>query len=286
DYVQIENVVEFMSWGPMRVVCKKKHKADPKNGVYANSEIKYIINKKTGLEELAFTPIAKKNGQDFRKWESHINTIGYRSDWRELNSADFGAYTSRNRLFGCFAKKGLPIVWPEPTHSKNGGKKETLFGDGLKKWNAVKDLLDFEDEGVSIFGRKNPLVENSLKRIYAGLIKQVAGGKDSFLIQYNGGENRFVDVDKPCNTLTLENRFALTQTHFLTAYYGNEKGSISVNDTLRVIPTRDTFSLHSIFWLDKQYSGERNHQSVNQPAGSILSNDKHCLMTAKGFIYN
>src|SRR5690606_15505716 len=92
DYVQIENVVEFMAWGPMRVVCKKKYKADPKIGVYANSEQKYIFNKKTGLEELAFTPIAKKNGQDFRKWESHINTIGYRSEWRELNSADFGAY--------------------------------------------------------------------------------------------------------------------------------------------------------------------------------------------------
>src|SRR5690606_8389437 len=184
DYVQIENVVEFMAWGPMRVVCKKRHKEDLSKDIYANSELKYILNRKTGQQELAFTPISKKNGQDFRRWENQINSHGYRSDWRELNSADFGSYTSRNRLFGIFAKSDLPIVWPEPTHAKHP-KTFDLFGSSLKKWKPVRDLLDFEDEGKSIFNRKKPLVENSLKRIYAGLIKEVAGGKDNFILKYN-----------------------------------------------------------------------------------------------------
>ncbi len=324
DYVQIENVVEFMSWGPLN-----------ENG----------------------KPLSMKSGIDWMRWRNHIKSFGYRDDWRELNSADFGAYTSRNRLFGCFAKNGLPIVWPEPTHSKTGSNKTNLFGSDLKKWNAVKDLLDFEDEGESIFNRKKPLVENSLKRIYAGLIKEVAGGKSAFLAQYNSGKDRITSIEKPCNTIPTENRFGLVQTAFitkyfsgrpmnkiasvnsplatittsanqalvnvepfvltssykgvsksvdepvptilasrkhhylvnpcfLTKYYGNEKGCESINDPLDTIPTKDRFSLVQAHWLDKQYSGEHNHQSIDQPAGTILTSDKHALMTAKGFIYN
>ncbi len=324
DYIQIENVVEFMSWGPLN----KKGK-----------------------------PLSMKSGKDWLRWRKHINSFGYRDEWKQLNSADFGAYTSRNRLFGCFAKEDLPIVWPEPTHSKTGTGKQDLFGSGLLKWKPVKDLLDFGDEGESIFGRKKPLVENSLKRIYAGLIKEVAGGKDAFIAQYNSGKDRFTSVESPCNTLPTANRFSLVQTSylvknysgspndkissidspaptittipheslvnvepfvltssyggvsksieepcptvlasrkhhyvinpvFLTKYYGNDKGSESINSPLGTIPTKDRFSLVCANWLDKQYSGERNHQSINQPAGSILANDKHCLMTAKGFIYN
>ena len=33
-------------------------------------------------------------------------------------------------------------------------------------------------------------------------------------------------------------------------------------------------------FLDKQYSGKANHQSVNQPAGVIMANDKHSLITS------
>src|SRR6478609_3972401 len=115
DYVQIENVVEFMSWGP--------------------------------LDEDG-RPVSRKKGTDWLRWRESIKDLGYDDDWRELNSADYGSYTSRNRLFGIFSKKGLPISWPAPTHSKKA--KFGMFG-GLEKWKAVKDVLDFTDEGVSIF---------------------------------------------------------------------------------------------------------------------------------------
>lgn len=324
DYVQIENVVEFMSWGP--------------------------LNEKG-------RPVSMKSGRDWLRWRNHINSFGYRDEWREMNSADYGAYTSRNRLFGCFAKPGIPIVWPTPTHSKTGSEKTDLFGSGLKKWLPVRDLLDFEDEGESIFTRKKPLVENSLKRIYAGLIKEVAGGKDAFIAQYNSGKDRFTSIDRPCNTLPTANRFGLVQTSFiakyfsgrpmnkiasidnplatittaanqaivnvtpfvltssyagvsksvnepcptvlasrkhhyiinpafLTKYYGTGENVQSVNDPAGTLTTKDRFGKVQVNWIDKQYSGEHNHQSVEQPAGTILTSDKHALMTAKGFIYN
>lgn len=174
DYIQIENVVEFMSWGPLNEKGK---------------------------------PVSMKSGQDWLRWRDHINSFGYRDEWREMNSADFGAYTSRNRLFGCFAKKGLPIVWPQPTHSKNGGKKETLFGDGLKKWKAVKDLLDFEDEGVSIFGRKKKLSDNTLDTIIAGIKKFVPKSETDFLYKYYGNGHNLNSVNDPAHTIPTKDRF-------------------------------------------------------------------------------
>ena len=62
--------------------------------------------------------------------------------------------------------------------------KQDMF-DNLKPWKPVKEVLELNNEGVSIFGREKPLVDRTLERIYAGLVKFVAGGKDAFLVKYN-----------------------------------------------------------------------------------------------------
>lgn len=190
EYIQIENVVEFMSWGPL-----------DKNG----------------------KPVSRRNGSEWLKWRRHMNAYGYYDEWREMNSADFGAYTSRNRLFGCFAKDGsipgdhrLPIAWPDPTHAKEGTGKTDLFGNGLKKWKPVKDVLDFDDEGKSIFGRNKPLSPKTLERIYAGLIKYVAGGKDAFIQKYYSGRpmGKVIPVTGPLGTITTVANQSLVQASY------------------------------------------------------------------------
>lgn len=147
DYIQIENVEEFMSWGDM-----------DENG----------------------KPISMDKGKSYTRWVQHVKRYGYKFDYRILNAADYGAYTSRKRYFGIFARKELPVVFPEPTYAKEPQK--TLFNE-LKRWKPVKDVLDLNDEGVSIFLRKKPLSERTLERIYAGLVKFVAGGKNAFLVK-------------------------------------------------------------------------------------------------------
>lgn len=314
DYIEIENVVEFMSWGPMAAKEKRT-----KEG-YRYCEFKWFeIDTKWNEDEIerdkirplvSLFPESRENGKDWLRWRKSINALGYRDEWREMNSADYGAYTSRNRLFGCFAKPELPIVWPEPTHAKNP-KKETLFGGGLKKWKPVKEVLDFEDEGQSIFRRKKPLSPRTLERIYAGLVKYVAGGKDTFMLKYNsmGATGKHVppSVDEPCPTVVCQNRLgvAFIQKHFsgrpegkvtsvdrpagtittvanqslvsvfLSKYYGNGDNTQSIDEPAGTITTKDRFSKTHVVWLDKTYTGPLNHQSINSPAGSILSNDKH-----------
>ncbi|MCY4781779.1 hypothetical protein ORI89_19185, partial [Sphingobacterium sp. UT-1RO-CII-1] len=175
------------------------------------------------------------------------------------------------------AKNGLPIVWPEPSHAKNGTGKIDLFGADLKKWKAVRDLLDFSDEGESIFGRKKPLVENTLKRIYAGMIKEVAGGKDAFIAQYNSGKNRFTSIDRPCNTIPTENRFSLIQTSFITKYFsGRPMNKIaSVDNPLATITTSGNQALVNVepFVLTTSYKGVS--KSIDEPVPTILASRKH-----------
>ncbi|PVH27028.1 DNA cytosine methyltransferase [Sphingobacterium corticibacter] len=257
DYIKIENVVEFMSWGPLNEKGK---------------------------------PVSMKSGRDWLRWRAHINDLGYRDEWREMNSADFGAYTSRNRLFGCFAKPSLPIIWPKPTHSKTGNGKQDLFGGGLLKWMPVRDLLDFDDEGESIFGRKKPLVENSLKRIYAGLIKEVAGGKANFIMKYNSmnqqGKIRTPSTDEPMPTIACQNRLGLVQTSFIAKYFsGDPFGQVtSIDNPLSSITTIDHNSFVKVqpFVLTSNFSGIS--RSVEEPCPTVLASRKHHYVVNPSFL--
>jgi DNA (cytosine-5)-methyltransferase 1 len=277
DYIQIENVVEFMSWGPLDEKGK---------------------------------PISRKSGADWLRWREHIRSFGYRDEWRELNSADFGAYTSRNRLFGCFAKPDCAIVWPEPTHSKKA--TSGMFG-AMEKWKPVKDVLDFKDEGKSIFNRKKPLSDKTLERIYAGLLKYVAKGDTSFISKYFSGRpkgkvnsindpaptvttfggNALVNakyhaadlpIDGPAVTITTKDHHALVNTQFLAAYYGNGDNVSSVDSPCPTVPTKDRFGIiNPEYFIDKHYGASQN-QSIENPAGTLMPNDKHRLVECTPFM--
>lgn len=207
DIITIENVKEFMSWGPMRVKCIKEHKEDAKKGVYANSELKWLFNKKKKRDELAFIPISSKKGEDYLRWVENIKDMGYSYDYRLLNSADYGAYTSRNRLFINFSKKHIPVAWPKATHSKNGSYQQDLFGDGLKPWNSVKDLIDFTDEGESIFTKEKRLSDNTLDTIIAGIKKFVPKDDLNFMYKYYGNGPNLNSVNEPAGVIPTKDRF-------------------------------------------------------------------------------
>lgn len=107
DYIQIENVEEFMSWGDM-----------DENG----------------------KPISMDKGKLYQKWVRNVKKYGFDFDYRILNAADYGAYTTRKRFFGIFAKKGLPITFPEPTHCKMEGR---ICFPAWKDGNPLKRFLIF-----------------------------------------------------------------------------------------------------------------------------------------------
>ena len=283
DYIQIENVEEFMSWGDM-----------DENG----------------------KPISMDKGRLYQKWVRNVKKYGYNFEHRILNAADFGAYTTRKRFFGIFAKKSLPIVFPEPTHCKGG--RQDMFSR-LEKWKPVKDVLDFSDEGTTIF-REKPLAEKTLERIYAGLIKFVAGGKDAFLVKYNSmnrtGKYNAPGIDEPCPVVTTQNRLGVAQVCFLSkqfsghpesknvsveepagtitcrdhhafvsAHYGNGFNR-SVNEPSATVTTKDILSLVTPRFIANEYSGGGQHTSIDNICPAILTNPKQKLITCKPWIMN
>jgi DNA (cytosine-5)-methyltransferase 1 len=304
DYVQIENVVEFMSWGPMRIKAKKQHtdRTDlytiPLNGSFIYGWI----------------PESSKNGQDWLRWRKLICSHGYTDEWRELNSANYGAYTSRNRLFGIFARPGLPIVWPESTHAKKPSKF-SMYGD-LKKWKAVKEVLDFSDEGESIFTRAKPLSDKTLERIYAGLLKYVAKGDTSFISKYYSGKpagkvdsvnlpsatvttfgNQSLvqavgftaqSVDQPAGTITTVDHHSLVQSQFLVKYNSRGKdGSYnppSTEEPAPVVSTQNRLYLAQLQFLSHYYGSGGQHSSIESPAPTIPTKARTALVDAQFFI--
>lgn len=245
DYIQIENVEEFMSWGDL-----------DENG----------------------KPISKDKGNSYLRWIGNVKSYGYRFDHRILNAADYGAITSRKRFFGIFAKEDFPIIFPESTHAKKPDQNK-------KKWGAVRTALDFEDKGKSMFGRKKPLVDASLKRIYAGLIKFVAGGKDAFLIKYNSmnqaGKYVAPSIDEPCPTVATQNRLGLASVCFLSKAYSGDPMSknSSVDEPAGTITTIDHHQFISV-----QY-GNGFVKSIDEPAPTLTTKDR-CALVNPTFIVN
>lgn len=226
DYFWVENVREFMSWGPL----------DDKG-----------------------KPVSRNAGQDYLRWVDNIKKVGYTFDWKLFNAADFGAYQSRERLFLQFAKKGLPVTWPEPTHAKKAKKSKDndLFSGAQKQaaWKAVREVLDLMDVGVSIFNRPKPLSENTLKRIYAGLIKFVAKGDTSFLKKYFSGSpnDKCISVSEPAGTITCKDHHALVQTEPFTMQYNSG-------------------------------SDEHRVKSLDEPVGTITTGNSHAIVQPEPFI--
>jgi len=269
DYVYIENVREFMSWGPL----------DEKG-----------------------RPISKLNGRDYLRWVKKMCSYGYEYDYKLINSADHGAYTSRERYFGQFAKDGLPIKWPETTHSKKpdeGG----LFG-AKKKYKAVREVLDLEDEGTSIFTRKKPVCEKTQERVYAGLVKFVAGGEDLFgnkdlkefkdfkvikdiesvflSKQYSGHpDSKNISVNGPAGSLTTIDHHAMVSSIFLTAHYSTGKNIHSIEKPCPTVSTKDRFAKVESQFMQSYYSGGGKLGSIEQPNPTLMGVPKQRLTSVK-----
>lgn len=250
DYLKIENVKEFMSWGDL-----------DENG----------------------KPVSKNAGKDYIRWVWSIEALGYRYDYRLLNAADYGAATSRIRYFGIFAKGDMPIAFPEPTHqSKKAG---VLFQNGStskKIWRPAADCLDLHDRGTSIFDKKKPPVAATLRRLLGGLKKFVKTPEQMVMTCNNPGYCQ--GVSAPCSTVTTAGHKQLVTpvrvvTPFLMTYYKNGQ-CVSVNNPCPVIPTKDRVMLASVVQQSlglsflMTYYTNAGYFRLNQPCPTITTRDK------------
>lgn len=245
DILTIENVMEFMKWGPL-----------DDNG----------------------NPMKQHEGAYYEAWCKTLQEQYFSEGYYEgvLNSADYGGRTIRKRLFLQFSKNQKHIGTPVQTHSKDGG-------EGLEKWLPVKDILDLDNHGNSIFTRKKNLVWKTHQNIYKGLTKYGPAEGINFGYTYYGNSG-FVDVESPCATLTTKDRVALVGITPLCVshQYGNASTK-SVEEplgTLTTAPKADIIILKgATFMVNPQYGGST--KSVEDPAATVIARqDKAPLSVA------
>ena len=250
DVIIMENVEEIQQWGP--------------------------------LDEQGY-PIKERKGEEYQKFVGKMKCLGYAFDSRELVAADYGAPTTRKRWYAIFRRDGKPIIWPVPTHNKDGSC-------GLKKWVPVSTVLDFTDLGKSIFGRKKPLAENTMKRIARGLQKFVFENPEPFIVQVNHGGDHFrrQSIREPMPTITQKHGFGTVTTMLAPiidkAYGGNYSGSGSeVNKPLHTITTVDHNRLVTPYII-QYHSGtnvrEARGQTVSEPLRTIDTSNRYGAVMA------
>lgn len=245
DVIIMENVEEIQQWGP--------------------------------LDEQGY-PIKEKKGEEYRKFIGKMQSLGYEFDSRELVAADYGAPTTRKRWYAIFRRDGKPIVWPEQTHNKGGT-------GGMKKWVAVSTVLDFSDLGKSIFGRKKPLADNTMKRIARGLQKFVFENPEPFIVQVNhGGDNfRGQSIREPIPTITQKHGFGkvtpVVEQIIDKAYGGNYSGGGSkIDESLSTVVTKNEHCVVEPFLIQyhsETTSKEVRGQTVDEPIRTIDTSNRY-----------
>lgn len=143
------------------------------------------------------------------------NGLGYKVVWKELRACDYGAPTIRKRFYLVARRDGQPIIFPQPTH-----------GNGLKPYRTAAECIDWSIPRFSIFNRKKPLVENTLKRIARGLEKFVIRNPKPFIMQMDF-ENTSQNVDAFISTI---------KAAYISKYFSGEKQSgVSIQQPLSTV---------------------------------------------------
>ena len=226
-------------------------------------------------------PIPERKGEDYKKFITAMKSLGYIFESRELVAADYGAPTTRKRWYAIFRRDGKDIVWPEPTHSKDGINE-------LEPWEPIYKYLDLCDIGKSIFGRKKPLAKNTMNRIARGLDKFVFNCPEPFMVQVNHGVDNFrgQSIHEPMPTITQKHGFEVVTpviSPFIEkSYGGNYKGSGSgIGEPLHTITTVDHNHLVSPLLIQYHSETTKNGvrgQQVTDPIQTIDTSNRYGLV--------
>lgn len=189
----MENVWQILTWGPLIAKrCKATGRVLKMDGTVA------ARGERVPVEHQQLVPDKSRTGRTWRQFVAALRALGYAVEWRKLVASDYGAGTSRERLFLLGRRDGEPIVWPAASHGTAPGQKPRV---------SAADCLDFSIPCPSIFGRKRPLADATMRRIAKGTMRHVIQSADPFIVPVtHQGADRAHGVHEPLRTITAANR--------------------------------------------------------------------------------
>ncbi|MBN8798519.1 MAG: DNA cytosine methyltransferase, partial [Stenotrophomonas nitritireducens] len=222
--VSLENVWQMLSW------CQLIAKRDKATGrVIKMDGTVAEPGERVPVQMQQLVPDRKRLGQTWRRFVAVLRSFGYVVEWRKLVASDYGAGTSRERLFLIARRDGEPIRWPEPTHGSGPGQQPKV---------TAADCIDFSDLGRSIFDRPRPLADATMRRIAKGLMRHVIEAAEPiFLTEFaNASNGRTWSPMEPLRTQCAGvkgGHFALVAPTL--AVLRNNMGDASVKAPLRTV---------------------------------------------------
>ena len=247
--IMLENVEEFVTWGPLGQDGR---------------------------------PCPRNKGREFKAFVNALVRQGYAVEWRELRAADFGAPTSRKRLFLIGRRDGQPIAWPEPTHTARPAK-----GSSLKPWRTAAECIDWALACPSIFERDRPLAEATLRRVAAGIQRYVVDAAHPFIVRIghtgHGDSGKVRSVDEPLSTVTSKAEHLLVSPTLVQTGYGEREGQAprvpGLDKPLGTIVAGGAKHALVAAFLAKHYTGVVG-SDLRHPIGTVTSVDHHSLVAA------
>lgn len=214
--ISLENVKQILQWGPLVAKrCKSTGRVIKLGGGIAEP------GEVVPVGEQFLVPNPKRRGQTWAVFVAELETLGYVVEWRVIKACDFGAPTSRERLFMIARCDGQPIVWPEPTHAKNPAK-------GQQKWRTAAECIDWTIPSKSIFGRKKDLAPATLRRVAKGMHKFVLDTATPFIVPIANWSGESVQSSgEPLRTVTSYPKggaFSIVSPTLVQTGYGERTG--------------------------------------------------------------
>ncbi len=268
--ISLENVKQILQWGPLIAKrCKVTGRVVKLGGgVAAPGEV-------VPVHQQFLVPDPKRRGQTWAVFVAELQRLGYAVEWRVIKACDFGAPTSRERLFMIARCDGQPIVWPEPTHAKHPVK-------GQQKWRTAAECIDWTIPSKSIFDRAKPLAPATLRRIAKGMKKFVIDAAAPFIVPIANWSGESVQsANEPLRTVTSWPRggsFAVASPVMVTAAHGEGKpggvqrwgdGSKFAGDPLGTVTASGGHSIAAAHLVKFRFSDEG--KALDEPLPTITS---------------
>ncbi len=260
--ISLENVKQILQWGPL---IAKRDKATGRvmklDGTVAAG------GERVPVQQQFLVPDPKRRGNTWRRFVQLLEGIGYQVEWRVIKACDFGAPTSRERLFMIARCDGQPIVWPDPTHAKNPAK-------GQQKWRTAADCIDWSVPTKSIFGRKKELAAATLRRVAKGMKKFVLDNPQPFIVPIANWSGELAQsADEPLRTVTSWPRggsFAMASPIMVGAggpiYAGHP---VTADQPMGTLMTRSHRALASAHLVKFRFNSEGS--PITEPVPTITS---------------
>lgn len=286
--MMLENVEEFKTWGP--TIFNERGQEVPDTDKKSETFFSFVEMLSTGVdrEDPALDEVSEVLGFDRNgpEVERLIKGLGYDVEFTELKACDYGAPTIRKRFFMVMRCDGKPIVWPEATHGDPNS--DDVKSGKLLPYLTAADCIDWSIPCRSIFNRKKPLAENTLKRIARGIKRFVIDNPNPFIVRIGqtgfGGDRLSYDIDKPLTTITTKTEHLLVSPTIIQYHTERNSSEVRGQDLESPIKTIDTNPRYAVVasFLAKHFGGNYTGagSDLNGPMHTVTATDHNALVTS------